>query len=178
AALAPLSVVPLLAALAAAGSFALTDVTLVDVEAGRRVADAVVVVSGETIAESTADDEAAVRKHFESFAEAWARGDAHAVAEGHAEDADILRPNQPLIVGRAAIEAFYAQMFAGPLKGVAKKTTVDRVRLLGPAVAVVDSADALDRDEPPVHAKGTSVSIFVKRDGRWLTAASRSYRSP
>lgn len=124
------------------------------------------------------DDEAAVRAHFASFAEAWARGDAHAVAEGHAEDADILRPNQPVIVGRAAIEAFYAQMFAGPLKGVAKKTTVDRVRLLGRDVAVVDSSYTLDRDEPPLHAKGTSVSILIKRDGHWLTAASRSYRSP
>jgi len=130
--------------------------------------------AGETIAA----DEAAVRAHFASFAEAWERSDARAVAEGHAEDADILRPNQPLVVGRPAIEDFYAKMFAGPLKGVSKKTVVDRVRLLGPDVAVVDSSYTLDRDEPTLHAKGASVSIFVKRDGRWLTVVSRSFRSP
>jgi len=124
------------------------------------------------------DDEAAVRAHFDAFAHAWATGDARAVAEGYAEDADIVRPNQPPVVGRAAIEAFYIQMFAGPLKGVAKKTTVDRVRLVTPVVAVVDSSYTLDRDEPPLHAHGASVTVLEKRGGSWVALLSRSYRLP
>jgi uncharacterized protein (TIGR02246 family) len=105
-------------------------------------------------AEDRAADDAAVRAHFTAFAEAFASGDARGVASGYAEDADIVRPNQPPVAGRAAIEAFYSQMFDGPLKGVAKAGAVDRVRFVTPTVAVVDSSYTLDRDEPPLHAPG------------------------
>jgi len=124
------------------------------------------------------DDEAAVRAHFTSFAEAWVKGDARAVAAGYAEDADIVRPNQAPVTSRAAILAFYEQMFAGPLKGVAKTMKVDRVRLITADVAVVDGSYTLDRDEPALHARGASVSVLAKRNGRWVTVVSRSYRLP
>ena len=100
------------------------------------------------------------------------------MAEGYAEDADILRPSQPAVVGRAAIQAFYEQMFAGPLKGVAKTTAVDRIRFVTPTVAVLDSSYRLYRDEPPLHARGASVSVLEKRGERWVAVVSRSYRLP
>ena len=123
-------------------------------------------------------DEAAIRAHFADFALAFAQGDAQAVAAGYTDDADIVRPNQAPVVGRAAIEAFYEQMFAGALKGVAKTTHVDRVRLVTPTVAVVDSSYTLERDEPALHARGASLSVLEKRDGRWVAVMSRSYRLP
>ena len=125
-----------------------------------------------------ASEEAAIRAHFSGFALAFAQGDAQAVAAGYADDADIVRPNQPPVVGRAAIQAFYEQMFAGALKGVAKTTHVDRVRLVTPTVAVVDSSYTLERDEPALHARGASLSVLEKRDGLWVTLLSRSYRLP
>jgi hypothetical protein len=69
-------------------------------------------------------------------------------------------------------------MFAGPLKGVTKTTAVDRVRLVTPAVAVVDSSYTLDRADPPLQARGVSVTVLEKRDGRWVAVISRSYRRP
>jgi len=129
-------------------------------------------------AEDRAADDAAVRAHFTAFTEAFASGDARGVAAGYAEGADIVRPNQPPVVGRAAIEAFYSQMFDGPLKGVAKSDAVDRVRFVTPTVAVVDSSYTLDRDEPPLHARGVSLTVLEKREGRWLAVLSRSYRLP
>ena len=125
-----------------------------------------------------ASEEGAIRAHFQDFADAFAKGDARAVAAGYTDDADIVRPNQPPVVGRAAIQAFYEQMFAGPLKGVAKTTQVDRVRLVTPTVAVVDSSYTLDRDEPALHVRGTSLSVLEKRDGLWVAVLSRSYRLP
>ena len=119
-----------------------------------------------------------MRAHSTAFGEAFARGDAAGVASGYAEDADIVRPNQPPIVGRAAIEAFYTQMFDGPLKGVVKGGALDRVRFVTPAVAVVDSSYTLDRDEPALHARGVSLTVREKREGRWLAVLSRSYRLP
>lgn len=119
-----------------------------------------------------------MRAHSTAFGEAFARGDAAGVASGYAEDADIIRPNQPPIVGRGAIQVFYSQMFDGPLKGVVKGGAVDRVRFVTPAVAVVDSSYTLDRDEPPLHARGVSLTVLEKREGRWLAVLSRSYRLP
>jgi hypothetical protein len=45
-------------------------------------------------------------------------------------------------------------------------------------VAVVDSSYTLDRDEPPLHARGASLTVLEKRGGRWLSVLSRSYRLP
>jgi len=123
-------------------------------------------------------EDASIRAHFATFANAWIEGDARKVAASYADDADLLRPNQPLVVGRDAIEAFYAQMLGGPLKGVAKTTNVERIRLVTPTVAVVDSSYTLDRDEPPLHARGASLTVLEKRGGRWLSVLSRSYRLP
>ncbi|HET7291079.1 MAG TPA: SgcJ/EcaC family oxidoreductase [Vicinamibacteria bacterium] len=124
------------------------------------------------------EDEAAIRAHFSAFDAAFARADARGVAEGYAEDADILRPNQPAVVGRAAIEAFYLEMFAGAMKDVRKGGTVDRIRVVAPALAVVDSSYTLDRDAPPLHARGVSLTVLEKRAGRWVAILSRSYRIP
>jgi len=123
-------------------------------------------------------DDAAVRAHFTAFTEAWIQGDAKAVAAGYAEDADLVRPGEPKITGRAGIEAFYARVFAGALKGVDKKMTVDHVRFVTPDVAVVDSSYTLARESPPLRARGSSVTVMAKRDGAWVTVLSRSYRLP
>jgi uncharacterized protein (TIGR02246 family) len=143
-----------------------------------RALAAAVLLVGASAGAAPASDEAAVRAHFASFSEAWIRGDAKSVADGYAEDADLVRPGEPRVEGRAAIEAFYARMFAGPLKGVAKAMKVDHVRFVSPEVAVVDSSYTLDRDLPPLHARGASVTVLAKRAGGWTTVVSRSYRLP
>lgn len=122
--------------------------------------------------------EAAIRSHFTAFDEAFARGDATGVAATYAEDADLVRPGQPAVVGRAGIERFYREMFGGLMKGVRKGGTVDRIRLVTPTVAVVDSSYTLDRAEPPLHARGASLTVLEKRKGRWTAILSRSYRLP
>ncbi len=125
-----------------------------------------------------AEDDAAIRSHFEAFDEACAKGDAPGVAATYAEDADVVRPGQPAVVGRAGIEGFYREMFGGPMKGVRKGGTVDRIRLVTPTVAVVDSSYTLDRDAPLLHARGASITVLEKRQGRWTAILSRSYRLP
>ncbi len=126
----------------------------------------------------SAPDEAAVRAHFASFSDAWIKGDAKAVADGYAEDGDLVRPSEPKVEGRVAIEAFYARMFAGPLKGVVKTMKVDHVRFVSPEVAVVDSSYTLDREQPSLRARGSSVTVLAKRAGAWTTILSRSFRLP
>jgi uncharacterized protein (TIGR02246 family) len=124
------------------------------------------------------EDEAALRARFAAFDAAFARADAVSIAAGYAKDADIVRPNQPPVIGRAAIESFYREMFRGPMKGVRKSETPGRIRLVSASLAVVDSAYALDRDEPPLHARGASLTVLEKRGGVWLALLSRSYRLP
>jgi hypothetical protein len=82
------------------------------------------------------------------------------------------------VAGRAAIQAFYERMFAGPLKDVAKTVTIDRVRFVTPTVAVVDSSYTLRRERPPLHARGASLTVLENRHGAWVSVVSRSYRLP
>jgi uncharacterized protein (TIGR02246 family) len=135
-------------------------------------------VSAEGPAAPPPADEAAIRSHFAAFDAAFARGDAPGVAATYADDADVVRPGEPAIVGRAGIESFYHEMFAGRMKGVRKGGAVDRIRLVTPTVAVVDSSYTLDRDTPALHARGVSITVLEKRGGRWTAVLSRSYRVP
>jgi uncharacterized protein (TIGR02246 family) len=125
-----------------------------------------------------AADEAAVRAHFETFGDAWTKADAKAVAATYAADADIVRPGQDPVQGRAAIEAFYVRQFAGPLKDTKKSMTIERVRLVSGELAIVDSRYTIDRESPALHVRGVSVAVLVKRNGQWEAVASRSYRQP
>ncbi len=134
--------------------------------------------AAENMPPSRPDDEAALRGHFVAFDTAFAKADARGIAKGYAEDADIVRPNQPPVVGRAAIENFYREMLDGPLKGARKSGTLDRIRLVTPSLAVVDSSYSLDRDTPPLHVRGVSLTVLEKRNGAWVAVLSRSYRLP
>jgi len=109
------------------------------------------------------------------FAKAMNAGDAHAAASLYAENASILPPNEPIITGRANIEA-YMQGFldAGYIEGSA--TTIDAssdgdlgyetgtflLKLQGPEGTIINETikfiELLERNE-----EGKWVSIY----GMW-----------
>ena len=97
-------------------------------------------VSAEGPAAPPPADDAAIRSHFAAFDTAFARGDAPGVAATYADDADVVRPGEPAVVGRAGIESFYREMFAGRMKGVRKGGAVERIRLVTPSVALLATA--------------------------------------
>ena len=62
--------------------------------------------------QAAADPRAGIGKTRNAYAAAWQAGDAQAVAALYAEDAVVLYPNQPPVVGRAAIADYFTGFFA------------------------------------------------------------------
>ena len=77
---------------------------------------AVAAVSGQAPAMSKAAAADAVKAVADSYVKATLAGDAKAIAALYAEDAVEMPPNQPMIKGRAAIQAYYEKEMGSGMK--------------------------------------------------------------
>ena len=77
---------------------------------------AVAAVSGQAPAMSQAGAADAVKAVADSYVKATLAGDAKAIAALYTEDAVEMPPNQPMIKGRAAIQAYYEKEMASGMK--------------------------------------------------------------
>lgn len=121
-------------------------------------------------------DERAIRAAVASFATAFNRGDAKALAAHWLPDGDVVTAAGEFIKGREAIERQFAQFLAE--QGRPKLTSkILSIRFLGPDVAVEDATSSLDPEPPgpPVHMHHTTV--YVRREGKWLIASARGAMS-
>lgn len=116
--------------------------------------------------------EQAIKDRAKEFDATWAKHDAHAIAAYYATDGEIVTADGNTLSGRDGIEQGLTDGFNGQLKDCTLTTTVGKVRLITPDVALVDSDAQLktgDGDPQNLHL----VSILVKKDGKWLTATTR-----
>ncbi len=122
-------------------------------------------------------DEAAIKKVFADFAEAWGKDDAKSMASHWTEDGDLINPQGRVAKGRAEVEKLLADEHATLFKGTRIMFTGGDVRFLKPDVAVytvnyeVPGAHAPDGSE--MTAKGIVTSVMVKKNGKWWTTAAR-----
>jgi uncharacterized protein (TIGR02246 family) len=124
-------------------------------------------------ATSQATTEAMVKQRAREFDAAWAKHDAKAIAAFYTIDGDIITAEGNDLNGRDGIEQSLTDAFNGGLKDSTLTTTVEKVRLIKPDVAIVDSTAELktpDSDAQKLHL----VSVLVKKDGKWLTATTRA----
>jgi uncharacterized protein (TIGR02246 family) len=125
-----------------------------------------------------AGDQAAIRGALERFAKAWNAGDAAALAALFDEQGSFTRAGGVTLHGRDEIEKGLGEGFEGPFKGARLRITAEHVHFLTEDVAIQDEAwaiinlrDSFGNDLPPMH--GLSLVVWVKRDGKWLVAASQ-----
>lgn len=117
--------------------------------------------------------ESAVKQRTKEFDATWAKHDPKAIAAYYTPDGNIITPEGNDLAGREGIEQSLTDAFNGSLKDSVLTTTVEKVRLITPDVAIVDSGAELkcpDTDVQKVHL----VSVLVKKDGKWLTATTRA----
>jgi len=117
--------------------------------------------------------ESAIKEHFKDFDQTWAKHDAKAVAAFYTEKADIVTEAGQTFSGRDGIEQALSNGFDNSLKDSTLTITVQKVRLIKPDVALVDSDVQIkqgDADANLLHL----VSILVKQDGKWMTETSRA----
>lgn len=122
-------------------------------------------------------DEEQIRAMMETFEGAWAQADAAAVAAGFTDDGDILT-SAGFPLGRAAVEEFYSQSFAGPFKGTTIDVEMTSVRFLTPDVALTDGTYEISGFKGPDgedlgSVRGQFTGVNVKADDGWRIGCSR-----
>jgi uncharacterized protein (TIGR02246 family) len=114
-----------------------------------------------------AADEAAIRKAVEAYVTAFNRADAKALAALWAPEAVYTNPlSGEQVVGREAIEAQFAAIFADA-KGAKLEATTVSIGFVSPNVAVEQGlAKVILPDQAAEESQYSAV--YVKRDGQWL----------
>jgi uncharacterized protein (TIGR02246 family) len=119
-----------------------------------------------------AANEAAIREVLEKYTTAFNNHDAHALAMLYAENADFTNMFGASQHGRAAIEKNATALFKGPLKDAQRTDMLKSVRMLNPALAVLDETwemsgtRAANGSENPVR-KGLMTWVMARRGGEW-----------
>jgi uncharacterized protein (TIGR02246 family) len=121
-------------------------------------------------------DEAEIRAIESRYDEAWNRSDPDGLTEHLADDALVINPRGEALRGRAAFRSVMAEALAGQFAGSRHASTIHRVELVAPDVALVDGEAQVTglRDNGPALAHAFT-DVFVRRDGRWVIAAIRAY---
>jgi uncharacterized protein (TIGR02246 family) len=123
-------------------------------------------------------DVAAIRKVSEAIDHAFASADAGAIAAVVAEDAIWMPPEEPTIIGRAAIETRYTNLFReldAQFTDVAHSLEVVEVRVCGDWAMSRGHYRlklVLARVPQPIEVTGKNVHTYVRQpDGSWLIAS-------
>lgn len=130
-------------------------------------------VQGLAQAPAAADD-AAVRRVLQQHDDVRNRSDWKALGDLFTEDAEQLTSAGEWRRGRAAIEKGVAQAGATTYKGTKYTTTVEKVRMMAPNVALVDGAFEIANIGGRGSRKGHMTYLLVKSGDRWRIAAGRS----
>ena len=128
-------------------------------------------------ASAKAADEAAIRKVFADFAEAWGRDDAKSMASHWTVDGDLISPLGRRANGRAEVEKLLSDEHATVFKGTHITFSEGTIHFVKPDVAVFTT----DYEVPGAHgpngnemtAKGIVTSVMVKKNGKWWTFSAR-----
>jgi uncharacterized protein (TIGR02246 family) len=116
----------------------------------------------------------AIRLTDESFAKAYAAGDAAAVAAHFTVDAEYVDELGNVFQGRPAIEESLKTFFEENSSCILEMN-IDTVRFISPGIAVEDGSTTMNRGDngDPIDSRYTTV--HVKADGKWLAASVRDH---
>jgi len=117
--------------------------------------------------------ESSIKKHFKDFDQAWSRHDAKAVAAFYTEKGEIVTESGQTFSGREGIEQILSEGFDNTLKDSTLTVTVQKIRLIKPDVALVDSdlqIKQADSDPSMLHL----FTLLVNQDGKWMVETSRA----
>ena len=113
-------------------------------------------------------------KLAEAFSQAWAKGDAKAIAALHTKDAVRMTAGQPAAKGTAAIEKAMMDALTGPYKGSTLTITSNSSTRVTDDIYVGEGTYRVVGGSPPPEAptSGQYMNTMVRQGGRWLIAAS------
>jgi uncharacterized protein (TIGR02246 family) len=119
-------------------------------------------------------DEAAIRRSWQDYVAAWNKHDTKLLAAFFTDDVDRRTNDGEISNGRSATLAAFEKSFGifakdGTFQVVSLQVDI---RFLSHDVAILDARDEL-RINTGVSFATNHTSIFVRKNGRWLTTAIR-----
>jgi uncharacterized protein (TIGR02246 family) len=118
-----------------------------------------------------AADREAVRKAIDSFAAAFRKGDAKAVADHWTAEGEYVSDDGATYRGRAALEKAYSESFAKN-PGNALEVEVEAIRFPSRDTAVAEGHFKL-REKGGELVVSQCSFLFAREDGKWLIASAR-----
>jgi uncharacterized protein (TIGR02246 family) len=144
----------------------------------------IILLAGMFIATLTArmqdPTEAELRRLAESYAQAWAKGDARAVAALYASDAIRVGPEGGTAIGRAKIEQALTSAINGPYRGSKITITYGVTNRAAQDAYVSEGMFSIAGGIPPagVATRGRFLQTLVRVSGHWLIAADGAIPAP
>jgi len=111
------------------------------------------------------DDDHAVRAVIARFYEGWNAHDAEKMGSAYAEDIDHINVFGEWQKGRPTLQAELARLHAGPLKNSQKTFVIEKIRLLGPDVAVAQVSSE------SINGKNLGTYVLQRQKSGWLTVS-------
>ena len=116
--------------------------------------------------------DAELRRLSDAYAQAWAKGDAKAIAGLHTSEAIHVSADGRVSVGRAAIERALTEALTGPYRGAKIGLTNGQTTRAGQDVYVTEGSFTISGGMPPAGTptRGRYVATIVRVSGRWQLA--------
>ena len=129
-------------------------------------------------AQATPDAE--FKKIADAFSDAFAKGDAKAIAALHTKDAVRMVAGEASVVGTAAIEKAMTTALTGPYKGSRLVITSTKNHRVSADTYIGEGTYEISGGTPPAGTptKGQYMNTLVRQGGRWLIAASAVMPTP
>ncbi|HEY7498882.1 MAG TPA: SgcJ/EcaC family oxidoreductase [Vicinamibacterales bacterium] len=127
-----------------------------------------------------APTDAELRRLTEAYAQAWAKGDAKALAGLHTTEALRIGADGRVAVGRAAIQQAFSEALAGPYRGTKIILTVGQSARAAQDVYVSEGTFQISGGLPPagMPTRGRYLQTLVRLSGRWLIAGDAPVSAP
>jgi uncharacterized protein (TIGR02246 family) len=112
----------------------------------------------------------------------WDRGDAAALAGLYTDDATLVMAPRERVDGRDAIRAYFEQSFVKRPPHLRHVTAVQRIEMLAPDVAFVDTDVRLERRQDdgswPTVRRFTNYTVAVREGEAWRIKEVRTHVKP
>jgi uncharacterized protein (TIGR02246 family) len=127
----------------------------------------------------TRNDEEAVRNLPRAFCDAWAKHDAHEMANMVAPDVDFVTVGATWLHGRADFEKYHTRLLSGRFKASSVTLIKTELKFLRPDIALVHWSWTVEGDKnsdgtPRPRRYGMMLMVAEKRHDNWLVVAAQN----
>lgn len=141
-----------------------------------------VLLSAATPAPPAVSNDTQIRQLADDFAAAWNKHDPTTLAYFWSADGDLINPSGRKAKGLTEIQRLFQDEQTNVMKGSSYTTTAMSIRMLEPALALVDSdaevAGVALPDGSTITMKPHVVLLLRKTNGKWWIVSARAYTYP